>query len=246
MPDESTAPPELARSGAPAARTRLSDRQALAVIAGYFGLRQITTRVGLVLLPALLASAPAAIPLLRNTSGTVLVAGTAARGRLWPLVGAGAASVTISMIAAFVLYWTGWRFGARLAERGAREGTSWAALWNPRQVARAHRWLERWGVLAVAAGRATGPLNGPLGLVSGSSGMQLRKYAAAQVLGSTVWAGAVLWLGVRAGDAWPWLPDRIKGLSGWSLRIGLVSLVLLVAAGALNRGRPKRRDAGGS
>jgi membrane protein DedA with SNARE-associated domain len=216
----------------PEAKSRISDRTAIAIIGGWLALRTITVRAGLAFLPAMLASAPWAVPLVRNTATTVLVAGSAARSRVATLVVMGAASVLISTIGGLVLWWTGLRFGAQLAERGERSHAAWASIWNPKRIERGHRWLERWGILAVSLSRLLGGLNTPVALVSGSSRMRGAKFALAQAIGGAAWAAAVIWLGVRAGDAWPWLPEKIKSLSSLSLRIGLVSLVVLVALAA--------------
>lgn len=223
-------------------RRYVSDRAAIVLAAAWFASRQVTTRVAIPLIPALSKSAPWTLPLLRNTGTTVIVAAAAAYPSLAGLAGVGFASLSISMIVGAILYWVGSRFGVQLAERGARTGSTWSSIWNPKRVARAHRWLERWGVVAVAASRIWGALNVAVCLVSGSSRMTVAKYAIAQLIGSALWAASAVGLGIQAARVWPWLPDRIQELSAWSLRIGLASLVLLVIALPL-AGRAQRSSA---
>lgn len=225
-------------------RRRLTDKQAIAVMVAYFGARQVTTRLALVLLPALSASAPWVLPLLRNTLLTVVAGSTASRGNFGKLASIFAASMVLSMVAGGMLYWVGSRFGPRLAEWSERQGPSsmLSGVWNPKRIARAHRWLDRWGIAAVTLSRLVGALTGPVALVAGSSSMSRTRYAVAQFIGSAVWAAGAIWLGVRAGDAWPWIPERLKSLSALSLRVGLVSFVLLLVFVAIQSGRGPKQE----
>lgn len=211
-------------------RHRLTDRQALAVIGGYFALRMITVRVGLFFLPSLLKHAPWSIPLLRNTLGAVITATAKVHRDPLLMVAVAAGSMFISMVAGLMLFWAGWRFGPLLAEKAAKQGSMWASVWNPKQVDRAHRFLERRGMIAVSLSRATNWIVTPVALVAGSGRMTFGKYVSAYGAGAVVWTAAALWLGVQAGTRWPWLVDRIEELSAWGLRIGLVTLVLFVVA----------------
>lgn len=217
----------------PPPRVRLSDRQAVTILGAYFGVRFVTVRLGLAFFPTLLVTAPWALPLLRNTAGTLLAVAAAEHDNFVVIGAALAGSLFISMAAGLMIYWAGYRFGPWLAERGAQEGAFWASVWNPKQVARAHRWLERRGVVAVAASRAVGFLNLPVSLVAGSSRMPFGQFALAQFLGSVTWAVVCLWLGIQAGTRWPGITDFIKSLSGFSTRFGLVAFVVLIGAAAL-------------
>lgn len=211
-------------------RHKLSDRQAVAVLGAYLVFRTITTRVGFIFLIGLATDTPWAVPLLNNSLLPLVTVGTTTAGRPAMMTAVVAASVFMSLVAGSVLYWAGWRFGPELAKRAEAGNAAWASLWNPRQVARAHRWLERWGVFAVFLGRLVEFLTTPVVLVAGSSRMTLRKFLPAYLVGAAAYAGTTLWLGVRAASTWPWLPDRLESIAGWSVRIGLVLTVLLVAA----------------
>ncbi len=220
-------------------KNRLSDAQALGALAAYLVFRAITNRVGLAYLPRLL-DLPWIVPLLNNSSIVLIAVGTKVRGDRGDQLAVGAASVFLATVAALILYWAGWRFGPLLAEKAAREGSMWASVWNPKQVARAHRWVERYGFFAVALGRVIEFFTVPVILVAGASRMTFAKFLAAHTVGAVGFVALNLWLGGRAGEAWPWLPERIRDLGAWSFRITLVLLALLVLASLLSR---KQREA---
>ena len=216
----------------PPVRHRLSDKQALGLLGAYLIFRAVTQRVGLALLPTLLRRGlPWVIPLLHNAALTMIATGTKIRAEPGSIVATGAASVLQAMVAGLVLYWAGWRFGVKLAEISERSGTVWKSVWNPQQVLRAHRWLDRWGVLAVIVARGLIEwMLVPVLLVAGSSRMHRAKFVSSYFAGSVVFAGLTLWVGGVAGNEWPWLPKRIESLSRWTLIAGLGLLALFVVA----------------
>jgi membrane protein DedA with SNARE-associated domain len=220
---------------------RVTDKQAIALFVGYLVFRQITARFGLAFPWFAARDIGWAVPLLNNTM-LPLVGITAST---WTDPGMrfliGATSVTWSMVTGLVLYWAGWRFGPELAKRAESGHAAWSSIWNPKQVARAHRWLERWGVIAVVLGRIIEFLSTPVALVAGSSRMSLRKYIPAWLVGAFGYAGILIWLGGRAATQWPWLPDRLAGFASWSLRISFILLALLLVIFLLS---PKSNKAG--
>lgn len=228
----------------PSPRHRLNDGVAVGLLIAYLVLRTIANRVGLAYLPRLLDDAPWAIPLLNNSTLTLVAAGTGVRGDGGAIVATAATSIFQSLITGAFLYWAGLRFGPWLAERASREGSLWAGIWNPKHVQRASRWIDRRGVYAVFIARgAVEWMLTPVLLVAGSTKMRIGKFAASFGAGSVAFAGIMLWLGGRAGDAWPWLPDKIKAFGDWSLRIVLGLLVLTLIAVLLSR-RQEAKDPG--
>lgn len=213
-------------------RYRLSDQQALGLLIAYFVFHFIANRVGLGYLPQLLDSAPWVVPLLNNSMLGLIATGTAASSQSsLMMVATGATSVIQSFIAGLVLYWAGFRFGPMLAERAAQPGSMWASIWNPKQIERATRWIDRRGVYAILIARGFIEfMMAPVMLVAGSARMRLEKFLASFFVASVIFAGLFLWLGARAGDQWPWLPDKIKAFGTWSFRI---TIGLLVVAGLL-------------
>ncbi len=226
------------------AKRRLSDGQAVGLLIAYLVLRTVANRVGLAYLPRLLDDAPWAIPLLNNSTLTMVAAGTGVRGDTNAIVATAVTSILQSLITGAFLYWAGWRFGPWLAEKASKEGSLWAGIWNPRQVDRASRWIDRRGVYAVFIARgAVEWMLTPILLVAGSTRMRIAKFAASFGAGSVAFAAIMLWLGGRAGDAWPWLPDKIKAFGDWSLRIALGLIVLAVIAVLLSRRGDTKDDA---
>ena len=220
---------ERSATGRPEKTHRFSDGVALGLLGAYLVSRQVTQRLGLAWAPKLLKTNPWVIPLLNNSSIVVIQAGVGTPGRPGMFVATMLASMLISTIVGLIMYWAGWRFGHRLAETSKRPGSPWATVWNPKQIARAERWMDRWGMIAVFLARATEFFTLPINLVAGASEMRFRRFLLAHTLGAAAFAGLFLWIGAVAQSRWPWLDDWIADVYGpWALRIGLVLLVLLV------------------
>jgi membrane protein DedA with SNARE-associated domain len=212
-----------------AEKRRLTDTQALGLLGAWLVFRAITQRIGLGVGPKLLDSKPWAIPLLNNSSILLIQAGTGTSGRPGMLAATVLASVFMSTVAGAILYWAGWRFGHKLAEMAQRPGSPWAGVWNPKQIARAERWMDRWGMPVVFVARIVEYFTLPVALVAGASEMRFRRFMIANTAGSFAFAGIFLWVGQVAQRRWPWLKDWISNTYGpWALRIGLGLLVLLV------------------
>jgi membrane protein DedA with SNARE-associated domain len=215
---------------------RLADGVALGLLGGYLLFRTVTNRIGLGIGPRLLDSRPWVIPLLNNSALLLIQAGTGTAGRPGMLIATGLASVFMSTVAGLVIYWAGWRFGHRIAELAAKPGSPWAGVWNPKQIARAERWMDSWGVLVVFFGRVIEYFTLPVMLVAGASGMRLRRFLFAHTLGAIGFAGLFLWIGGVAQNRWPWLKDWISDVYGpWALRISLVLIVVVVALMLIGR-----------
>jgi membrane protein DedA with SNARE-associated domain len=210
-------------------RQRLSDGQALGLLGAWFVFRAVTQRIGLGLGPKLLDNMPWAIPLLNNSFLLLIQAGTGVSGRPGMGILTGLTSVLMSTVVGLVLYWAGFRFGHRLAEMAQRPGSPWAGVWNPKQIARAERWMDRWGLPVIIVVRITEFFYLPVALVAGASEMRLRRFIIANTVGAIGFAGVWLWIGGVAQRRWPWLKDWISDVYGpWALRIGLALLALVV------------------
>ena len=149
-------------------------------------------------------------------------------------------------MAGLVLYWAGYRFGPELAVRAQQEGSMWASIWNPKQVARAHTWIERYGFFAVVFGRLIEWFTTPMILVAGATRMSFRKFFPAYTIGALGFAIGSLWSGRLAATRWPGLDKGIEKLGPWSIRITLILVALLVVATLLSKkaGQPQasRKD----
>jgi membrane protein DedA with SNARE-associated domain len=219
-------------------RTRLTDTQALGLLGAWLVFRQITIRVGLALAPRpwVRVKKTWLIPLLTNASPQLIIAGTGASGR-WTMIAATVfTSVLMSTISGVIFYWAGGRFGHKLAEMSKRPGSPWASVWNPKQIARAERWMDRWGIIIVFLARATEQFTLPITLVAGASEMRFRRFILAHTAGAIAFAGLFLWIGGEAKTRWPWLDHWLTHTySKWALWIGIGLLVLLAVAWLLGR-----------
>lgn len=217
-------------------KTRLTDGQALGVLGGYLVFRAITQRLGLGFGPRLLGPFPWVIPLLNNSSLLLIQAGIGTSGRPGMIAATMATSVFMSTVAALILYWAGSRFGHKLAELSQKPGSMWSGVWNPKQIARAERWMDRGGMIAVFLARVVEYFTVPVVLVAGATGMHLRRFLIAHTFGAITFAGLGLWIGGVAQKRWPWLEDWIADVYGpWALRIGLGLIVLLAIIAAISR-----------
>lgn len=217
---------------------RVSDRTAFGLLIAYIIFRQITQRVGLAIHARdwILFGKPWLIPLMNNSSIILVAAGVGVAGNPPMFVATFVGSIFMSTVAGLILYWAGWRFGHRLAQLSSKPNSPWAGVWNPKQIARAERWMNRWGVGVVFFGRLIEYFTLPVTLVAGASDMKLRRFLFANTLGAAAFAGVFLWLGMEARTRWPWLPDWIEETyAPWVFRIGIGLLVLLVVVTMLGR-----------
>lgn len=223
---------------------RVPDGVAFGLLGAYLISRQFTQRIGLGLAPKLGIGWIWVIPLLNNSSLAMIVVGIRASGHPGSLVAVALSSILFSTIVGLIMYWAGWRFGHRLAESAKQPGSPWAGIWNPKQIARAERWMEGRGMFAVFIARATEFFTLPMNLVAGASEMPIRRFLIAHTAGAAAFAALVLWIGGRAKVRWPWLPGWVENTFGpWALRISLLLVVLLVAAMLLGKRLQPSKDA---
>jgi membrane protein DedA with SNARE-associated domain len=131
-------------------------------------------------------------------------------------------------------YWIGRRYGRRLlAMRGFRR------VYDERRIAVAERFFERWGALAVFAGRFVAILRIFAGPLAGMYHMPWRRFVIANATGGATWVAVVTTIGVLLGSN---LDRAVRVVS----RMGFAGLGLaaLVVAGAVAvhvvRGRRER------
>jgi membrane protein DedA with SNARE-associated domain len=231
MDDETT--PDVA---AKESRHRLTDTQALGALGAWLVFRQVTARLGIAAVPRLAKKRAWLIPFLTNASPQLIIAGTGIGSRWGVFAATVVTSVLISTVIGVIFYWAGWRFGHRLADMSKRPGSPWAAVRNPKQIARAERWMDSWGIAVVFLGRATEHFTLPITLVAGASEMRFRRFLVAHIAGAAAFAVAFLTIGHLAEQRWPWLSDWIAHTyAPWALRIGLGSIALLAILFVLGR-----------
>lgn len=225
-------------------RERLKDAQAFGLFAAWLVFRFITQRIGLGAPKYLLKNHPYVIPLLNNSFPLIIITGTGVAGRPGMFIASVATSVFLSTLVALILYWAGWRFGHRLAQMSQRPGSPWAGVWNPKQIERAERFMDKWGVGAVIIARITELFILPLTLVAGASEMRFRRFIVANTVGAVGFAGLWLWVGTLAVRRFPWIDEWFQDVYGpWALRIGLILIglvVLLMLVGQKLEGAKKK------
>lgn len=99
-------------------------------------------------------------------------------------------------------------FGRRLV--AGRAGT--ILHLTPRRLDRAHRWFCRWGPVAIVVSRFVPGLRWAMAVACGTLQVGYRTFWLSTALAAAIWIGALLTLGVTAGDtiagligAHPWL-----------------------------------------
>lgn len=169
-----------------------------------------------VLLCATGIGSPVPEDLILATAGYLVSAGVFG----WP--GAIAAGVVGVVVSDVMLY--GW---GRRIRAGATTG--WLSrLVRPGHLARADRWLSRFGPWSVFVARLVPGSRAVAFIGAGLREMPFARFVIADVAGAVLWVPLVLALGAKLGDEIGGL-DR---LVGWAGRIGLwvaVALILLLA-----------------
>lgn len=89
------------------------------------------------------------------------------------------------------------RFGPKLVS--GRLGT--ALHLTPSGVARAQRWLHRWGPLAIGCSRYVPGLRWGMAVACGTLGVSYRTFWVSTAISASIWAGGLLTLGITVGDA---------------------------------------------
>ena len=89
------------------------------------------------------------------------------------------------------------RFGPKLVS--GRLGT--ALHLTPSGVARAQRWFDRWGPLAIGLSRYVPGLRWGMAVACGTLGVRYRTFWLSTAISAAIWAGGLLTLGVTVGDA---------------------------------------------
>lgn len=139
----------------------------------------------------------AGIPGLPISEDLLLIAGGAVAAKA-------GGSLPLMMLAGYAGVLAGdcvlFQIGRGLGTAAARQRRLSRVL-TPERVARVRRFYERYGMLTVAVIRFTPGLRMTGILVSGSSGLPLRRFAAADALAAMISVPLLTWLGFRFGPA---------------------------------------------
>ena len=130
-----------------------------------------------------------------------------------------AGATTGSMVGAWLLYWLGVVIGAeRLRSIADRIWLTDAA-----DVDKALTWFSRFGEISILIGRLIPGVRSLISIPADIHGMGVVKFSALTLLGSGVWNGVLIWLGVLLGENWTVVSDTMD-------RYSTVVYVLLVLA----------------
>lgn len=120
-----------------------------------------------------------------------------------------AGATTGSMVGAWLLYWLGVVIGAeRLRSIADRIWLTDAA-----DVDKALTWFSRFGEISILIGRLIPGVRSLISIPAGIHGMGVVKFSALTLLGSGVWNGVLIWLGVLLGENWTVVSDTMDRYS---------------------------------
>ncbi len=175
--------------------------------------------------------------LIHPSTPALVIAGAYARtGRdpVWLVVVAGVASLA-------VVDPLRWLAGARYGDRIARLIAGGARAPEPGSrgdvIGRVERFVARWGTWALVLAWFT-PI--PLlfiQLAAGASGMSLRRFLIADVLGTLLWVLSLAGLGYAIGQP---AVDTVKSIAHYSLYVTIAAVVLAVGLAGLRGARIAR------
>lgn len=174
------------------------------------------------------------IPVPGETS-LVIGAVVAAQGHLSP------GGVALAGLAGAVLgdntgYWIGRRWGQRVfAAPGIRR------VYSPSRFARAERFFERRGWVAVFLGRFVALLRIFAGPLAGTHRMPWPRFVMANAAGAVVWVGAVTAVGLLVGSNLGRAISIVSRAGYAGLAVAAV-LALALVVGRLRRNRRERRE----
>ena len=104
--------------------------------------------------------------------------------------------------------------------------------WIPREpIARAERWLARWGYAVVAANRFLSGGRSVIGLLAGASDLRWGPTALWATVSATAWSALLVWGGAALGARWERVLDWLAAYG----RVVTVALVVALAAAAVRR-----------
>ena len=137
------------------------------------------------------------------------------------------------------VFWAGRRLGGAI-----HDPTRFR--WIPREpIARAERWLGRWGYGVVAANRFLAGGRAVIGLLAGASDLRWAPTAFWATVSAVAWSALLVWGGAVLGAEWERVLDWLATYG--RVVTALLAVVLAVVAVRWWRRRPKnsrRRDAG--
>jgi membrane protein DedA with SNARE-associated domain len=103
--------------------------------------------------------------------------------------------VGVVVLGATNLFFISRKFGRRLAESRYAE----AIHLSPERLLQAEEWFQRYGVVAIIFGRHIPGFRVPITVAAGALKVGYTKFAASVAVSTAIWAGVVMFIGVRFG-----------------------------------------------
>ncbi len=155
-------------------------------------------------------------------------------GDLLTLVAAWLGLTALIVLGSTNLFAASRRFGPKLVS-----GRIGAALHlTPSVVARAQRWFDRWGPLAIALSRYVPGLRWGMAVACGTLGVRYRTFWVSTAISASIWAGVFLTVGFTVGNA----AGHVIAEHAWmGLLLPLPALAVVTAGVArlvISKGRP--------
>jgi membrane-associated protein len=183
------------------------------------------------LVPALVASHPALLELIRGSMASIVNMGARARIGETSIVLAVLLGVPSLMMFDWVFWWAGRRWGDAVFVwllGGAGDRTD-------RRLARLHRFERRFGPWAVVLAYLLPIPSTLIYAAVGDGGMRLRTFLVLDVLGTVLWTGLLAALGYAIGRE---AVDVANAVARYSLWVSLGLVVVIVAWSARKQARP--------
>lgn len=192
---------------------------------------------GLILLPTrawLMGAAPDVLAMITGGRTSIAAVGALAGvGKLahWPVV------LAVASVLSLKFDWVYWWAG-RLWGRGMIEVWAGKSPRAARNYARAERWAERFGALGflIAYVPIPLPLMQVVFILSGASGMSLRRFLVYDYVASTLWLLGFFYLGWSLGEPAVAVLDWYARIAGY-IAIGII---VFIVAGAMLRKKVSR------
>lgn len=136
-----------------------------------------------------------------------------------------AASTAGSVIGAWALYGIAAAVGTDRLHRFVRRYGRWFGV-DGNEVARAERWFDRQGSVAVLVGRCVPLVRSLVSLPAGVRRMPLGRFTVLTALGSAVWNTSLVGAGRMLGDQWHRVGDVVGALQVVVVGVALVAIGL--------------------
>jgi membrane-associated protein len=175
------------------------------------------------LTPALVGTHPVLLEVLRGSISSMITAGAFARVGHTSLMLALLAPLPAVMMADPLLWWAGRIWGPKILAMMGGEGPR-----AQRRIARAGRWVERYGSWAVLMAYLLPVPNGLIYAGVGWRGMSLRRFLLLDMVGASIWVMLNVGLGYEIGRSAVDVAQAI-GHYGLILSIALIPLMLIIS-----------------